>query len=815
MGFLLAALAFAALGAGACSSGKAPAPAGGGGGAGSLRMALSASANGRTYRLRQATFTVSGPTSTVLETEAQPDAPALTATLDVGSYTIQLGGSYFLERVAGSGPVRVAATLTSPNPAAFQITAGVTTGVAFQFSTDGTVVTIGTGSVSVTTQVNEVTGRLALLAGRLGGLGSGDGIGADGRFFEPTGIVGDGAGNLYVADTFNNTIRRIAIATLEVTTLAGTPTLSGADDGVGPAARFNSPVGPALDGAGNLYVADRFNNTIRKLVLATGEVTTFVGTAGSPGSADGIGAAAQLSDPHAVAGDGAGNLYVADGNVIRKIVIATRAVTTLAGGGSDPFGGADGVGAAASFSGPQGLTADGAGNLYVADTNDMTIRKVVIATGAVTTIAGLPHESGTADGVGTAARFSEPWAVTADGAGNLFVADASNNLIRQIVIATGEVTTLAGGMPGAIDGSGAGAAFEFPEGIASDRAGNVWVTDTDNAAIRKVVVATGEVTTPVSALFPFGPLGDGVGSAVSLPGVQAMASDGAGNLYFTENATVRKVVVATEEVTTVAGVADDSRVVDGTGAAVRFAGPRGLTFDAGVLYITDDNTVRRLVVATGEATTLAGAPGVEGSADGVGAAASFSTPMSVASDGAGNLYVADFVNGLIRRVEVATGAVTTIAGTLQAFTIADGVGPAASFFSPHALVHDGAGTLYLMDGTTLRRIVIATAEVTTLAGSANGAGSADGVGTAARFSLSDGLARDGAGNLFVADTQGHMIRKVVLSTLAVSTVVGNPTAFGVQLGRLPARVTLPESVAVLPDGSLAISDEAAILIATF
>jgi sugar lactone lactonase YvrE len=778
-------------------------------------MALTATTNGHNYRLRQATFTITGPSSVVLTSEAQPDAPALTAQLDVGSYTVLLSGPWLLERLDPAGPVQVNATLTSANPASFEITAGATTGVPFSFTTDGTIVTIGKGSVSITTTVTETAGELSLLAGKLGGLGSGDGVGPDGRFFNPTGVASDGADNLYVADTNNNTIRRISIATLAVTTLAGTPTFSGADDGVGDAARFNSPRGPALDGAGNVYVADRFNNTIRKIEIASGVVTTLAGTAGVVGAADGVGPAAQFSDPTAVAGDGAGNLYVTDGNTIRRIVIATGEVSTLAGLASGPFGSDDGIGSAAQFSNPQGITADGAGDLFVADTDNQTIRKIVIATGEVTTVAGLAHNSGTADGASADARFNQPSAVTTDAAGNLFVADGDNNAIRVIALATGEVTTLAGGTFGAADGVGVAAALDIPQGIASDGAGNVWFTDTFNDAVRRVVVATAEVTTPVGALFPFGPIADGVGAAVSVGFVPSMASDGAGNVYLSNGAVIRKLVVATGEVTTVAGVADDPIVVDGAGSAARFGGLRGLTFDAGVLYMCDaDTTIRQLVLATGEVTTIAGTPGVSGNADGVGAAASFDTVISLASDGAGNLYVADFVNGLIRRVEIATGAVTTIAGTLHAFTTVDGVGTNASFFSPEALVYDGSGSLYLMDGTTLRRVVLATAAVTTVAG-ATEAGSVDGIGPAARFSLADGLARDDAGNLFVADTQAHTIRKVVLSTLAVSTVVGSPIHFGVHLGSLPARLSLPPSLVVLPNRALVIADEAALLLATF
>jgi sugar lactone lactonase YvrE len=788
---------------------------------GALSMALTATTNGHDYRLRQATFTIVGPSNVVLSSETQPDASALTAQLDVGSYTAQLGGAWSLERLDPSGPVQVAATLTSANPASFEITSGVTTGVPFRFSTDGTLVTIGTGSVAITTVVSETTGSLSLLAGKLGGLGSGDGVGADARFFEPTGAVSDGAGNLYVADTSNNTIRRVALDTLAVTTLAGTPTLTGADDGVGEAARFNSPRGPGLDGAGNLYVADRFNLVIREISIATGAVTTLAGTLGVSGALDGVGLAAQFTDPTAVAGDGAGNVYVTDGNTIRKIVVATGEVTTLAGLASDPFGSDDGIGSAARFSEPQGIAADGAGNLYVADTNNQTIRKIVIATGAVTTVAGLAHQSGAVDGAAGDARFSEPWSLTADGAGSLFVADAENNAVRRIALETGQVTTLAGGTFGATDGIGTAAQFNFPEGIAGDGAGNVWVTDTANNAVREVVVATAQVTTPVGALVslgPTGPLADGVGPAADVGFVPSMASDGAANVYLSSGTVIRKLVVATGAITTIAGAPDDGdggTVLDGVGSAARFGGLHGLTWDGGVLYLCDaDTTIRQLVLATGQVTTIAGAPGVSGSADGIGPAASFDSVTSVASDGAGNLYVADFFNGLIRRVEIATGAVTTIAGTLRAFTTIDGVGANAAFFSPQALVYDGAGSLYVMDGTALRKVVLATGAVTTVAGTTD-SGAVDGIGSAARFSLADGLTIDGAGDLFVADTQGHTIRKVVLATLAVTTVVGDPIHFGVHPGPLPARLSLPPAVVALPGGGLIIADEAALLLATF
>ena len=242
-----------------------------------------------------------------------------------------------------------------------------------------------------------------------------------------------------------------------------------------------SPFGITTDGT-NLYVTDTGNSTIRQIVIATGAVTTIAGTNGTTGSKDGIGTAATFNSPLGITTDGT-NLYVADtgNNIIRKIVISTKAVTTLAG-------------ATNNFSGPMGITTDGT-NLYVADTGNSTIRQIVIATGAVTTIAGTAGTPGSADGIGTAASFSGPQGVTTNGT-SLYVADSSNNTIRKIVLATKEVTTIAGtaGVTGSADGAGAAASFNGPSGVSTDGT-NLYVADSVNNSIRKIVITTGVVTT--------------------------------------------------------------------------------------------------------------------------------------------------------------------------------------------------------------------------------------------------------------------------------------------------------------------------------
>jgi hypothetical protein len=339
---------------------------------------------------------------------------------------------------------------------------------------------------------------VSTLAGLAGTDGSADGTGTAALFHSPQGITSDGT-NLYVADAGNDTIRQIVISTGAVTTLAGKAGSSGSADGTGTAALFHSPQGITSDGT-NLYIADTGNNTIRKIsknkicypgVSASfcsytlNTVTTLAGKAGSSGSADGTGTAALFNSPQGITTDGI-NLYVADtGNdTIRQIVISTGAVTTLVGT-AGTSGSIDGTGTAARFNSPQGITMD-VTNLYVADAGNDTIRQIVIATGAVTTLAGTAGATGSADGTGTAARFNSPQGITMD-VTDLYVADTGNDTIRQIVIATGAVTTLVGtaGSTGSTDGTGTAARFYYPEGMTTDGT-NLYVADTGNDTIRKI-----------------------------------------------------------------------------------------------------------------------------------------------------------------------------------------------------------------------------------------------------------------------------------------------------------------------------------------
>lgn len=656
---------------------------------------------------------------------------------------------------------------------------------------------------------------LTLVAGGHGGNGTADDSGSLARFDTPYSAVADGAGNVYVADAFNHTVRKIVLASGVVTTVAGLPGSRGAVDGVGSAARFYNPQGLALDGNGNLLVADTNNRAIRKIALLTAAVTTFAGALGVQGSSDGTGGAARFNGPQGMAMDAAGNLYVCDiySHTIRKLVVATAAVSTLAGTASF-FGSSDGTGAAARFNTPTGLAFDGTASLLVADNGNHTVRKIALASGAVTTLAGLAGVSGSVDGAGSAARFSAPFGLAADGAGNVVVSDSGNSTLRSVVISSGVVTTLAGsaGLSGAADGTASSARFLSPFGVSAAAAGTLLVTDSGNHTVRQIVAATAAVTTIAGAARQSGSA-DGSGPAARFLNAHGLAADGVGNLWIadTDNSTVRQVVAATGAVTTLAGTARATGGGDGSGGAARFNYPAGIAADsAGNLFVADtfNHTIRKIVVATGAVTTLAGTAAMGGSGDGLGASARFVLPYGLAVDGAGSVFVADTGNHTIRKVVVSTGRVSTLAGLAGAAGSSDGSGAAALFNNPYGVAADAAGNVYVADTINhiIRKIVVSSATVTTLAGAAGIAGFADGVGSAARFNGPSKLAADGQGSLYVADWSNAAIRKIDLASGAVTTVVGVGQQVGVKPGPLPGRLNQPAGVALSPAGKLFILD---------
>ena len=399
-------------------------------------------------------------------------------------------------------------------------------------------------------------GVVTAVFGSVGNSGSADGTNSDARFSYPCGVVVDTGGNVYVADTGNNTVRKVAQVGTNgvVTTLAGLAGNIGSTDGPGSAAQFNFPLRMAVDTNGNVYVSDLNNETIRKLTPfgANWMVTTIAGLAGSAGTNDGTGSAARFNGPAGVAMDSAGNLYVTDGynNTIRELTpVGTNWVVTTLAGSPGVSGYVNGTNSAARFNLPVSLTVDSADNLYVSDFNNYIIRKVtpVGTNWVVTTIAGSPGGYGSADGTNSAARFHGPEGLAVDSSGNLYVADLVNCTIRKVSPAGTNwvVTTLAGlaGTSGYMDGTNSAARFGWPQGAAVDLAGNIYESDQGINAIRKLTpVGTNWVVTTLAGYAGYIGDVDGTGRAARFSEQTGIAVDSAGNLYVADSAnnTIRK-----------------------------------------------------------------------------------------------------------------------------------------------------------------------------------------------------------------------------------------------------------------------------------
>ncbi|HSN74476.1 MAG TPA: hypothetical protein VL334_05185 [Anaerolineae bacterium] len=705
-------------------------------------------------------------------------------------------------------------------------------------SLDGAFALIADSSSATIRRMDLLTGLVTTIAGAFEQTGTVDGVGAASRFAFPVGVaISPDGSTALVVDDVHDVVRRIDLNTLQVTTIAGAPNVSGFVNGIGGAARFNYPEDVIFSPDGSYaLIADRNNNAIRKLDLATAEVTTFV----APG-------AGGIFDPSALdfSPDGSFVLVTssANGRVYRVDVSggAAGAVTVLAGNGVNDV--VDGVGTAASFGSPEGIAISPDGSIaLVSERFAKVVRKIRltgVGTAEVTTVAGAAWEDNTSrDGPGAAARIYQPIGVDfgPDGTWALTTVQLGYAIARLDLstVPKAQVQTVVNRSP-ASDGIGPEARLYNPSAIALSAYGNfAVVADSGNNAVRFLALGA-EREARSAAVAAAASVGDGLAAAVddarplrgaaglsrpqpahraghpmrSAPPPSASSSSGVPHSLWSPTLDLPPATL-----TTLAGQSGSWGDDDGIGSAARFNWPEGIALspDDSFALVSDtwNYTIRRVDVATAEVTTLAGSPGQAGSADGVGSAARFNvaTGIAVSPDGSYAL-VADTWNHTIRRIDLATAAVTTVAGLAGSSGSDDGVGSAARFNNPRGLAISSDGSFALLadeSNGVIRRIDLLTNAVTTLAGQPGVWGSDDGVGAAATFGSPSGvsLSEDGS-SAVVIDSGAYLMRHIDLATGMVTTLAGEPEMVGYLDGvGDAARFAWPMGVALSPDGSWAL-----------
>jgi cysteine-rich repeat protein len=631
----------------------------------------------------------------------------------------------------------------------------------------------------------------------------------------PGQMAGDRAGAIYIADAGDCRIRRLDPVG-SITTIAGTGVCGFRGDG-GPAtaALLAEPSGVAVDGAGNVYIADRGNHRIRK-VDSAGVISTVAGSGAMGFDGDGGAATvAMLSSPGGIGVDGLGALYIADtGNHRIRHVAPDGQISTFAGTG-DPYSSEDGgLATEASLRSPEAVFVDLAGSVYIADTGNHRVR-VVGLDGIIWGVAGSGGESMLGDG-GPAleALLESPHGVVVDAQGTLYVADAFMHRIRRVG-PDGIISTVAGtGISGFAGDGGpsAEALVDAPMGVAVDAAGRLIIADSGNQRVRRVS-AGGTIATVA------GTGGDDGSSAVAttarLITPTDVAVDGAGALYLVDldDNRVRRVDLD-GVITTVAGNGAAGSAGDGGPAiAAELSHPISIAIDSdGAIYIADSANHRiRKVALDGTITTLAGTGTQGDSGDGGPAtAAQLRFPYGVAVDQAGSVYIADTGNHRVRKVAL-DGTISPMAGTGAAGASSGDGGPAtaARLWYPTGVTVDSAGVVYIAD-TSNRRIrkVGLDGIITTIAGTgAPGFAGDGGPATAAQLDGPTDVAVDAAGSVYIADRENYRVRKVAPDgTISTVAGTGTPGRIGDGGSAQVAQLTYPNGLALAGDGALLVAD---------
>jgi hypothetical protein len=579
---------------------------------------------------------------------------------------------------------------------------------------------------SIIREVVATTGIIQTVAGTPDVTGySGDGaLATKSVLDQPFGVFVDGTGNVFIADTFNSVIREVTIANGNIQTAVGVQypfnfvcNYSG-DSGPASAAQLCLPNSVFVDGSENIYIADTENSAIREVAAATGNIQTVAGTGTACASISagcgngGLATSAQLNSPSAVAVDASQNIFIADTNdfEIREVTASNSNIQAFAGNTTPAYSG-DGYSVTdAELNNPGSVFADASGNVYIADSSNsvirvlnpgaspVTIAGVVIPPGDVQTVAGNGTPGYTGDnGLATAAELSFPEGVFVDASGNIFIADSGNSVVREVVSATGNIQTVAGNGTAGYSGDttpAIGAQLSNPNGVFVDSAGNIFIADTDNNAIREVATTTGIITTvagtgPANDCNPSDdPCGDGgAATSANLGFPTGVFVDASENVFIADtfDHRIRKVTASTGVISTVAGTGNEGYSGDGAPAtSAELDDPHGVWVDtSGDIFIadSDNSAIREVVAATGFIQTVAGIPATaEGNSTpgfsgdgGLATAAELNEPLGVFGTSSGSLFIADNNNSRIRKltqsifITVAPTSATVVLNALQQF----------------------------------------------------------------------------------------------------------------------------------------------------
>ncbi|HSP17229.1 MAG TPA: hypothetical protein VLV78_20975 [Thermoanaerobaculia bacterium] len=657
----------------------------------------------------------------------------------------------------------------------------------------------------VVQRVDPKTGLISVYAGNGGGTFGGDGGPAVRAALKgPRGLAFDADDNLYIADHDNNRIRKVDRQTGTITTIAGVDTPPGGGDN-GPArdAFVFGPTGVTWHDGSLYIVQDPYNANVVRKIDAKGIISLVAGIGQEGFSGDGgLATQAALGSPGGVAIDANGNIYIADSsnNRVRRVDATTGNIETVVGNGqnSDEIGDG-GPGTSATLFYPRAVAFDAAGKLYIADTYHSRVRKYDPVSKIITTVAGNGDYGGGDGNVATEAGLYATMAIAFDRAGNLFVQDGSNSSIRRVDATTQIITTIAGGGTFVGDGlTATSAILSAPRGLALDKSGNLYIADAGHTLVRKVDATTHVISTFAGIVNTYyGDIQDGMdATAAAVGGVMDVAVNDAGEVFIANphGNSILKVDTAGKISKVAGGGSPADGIGDGGPATAAQIFPRGIGLDAaGNLYITDTDAyetiphhrIRRVDVQTKVITTIAGGstPGFAGDG-GDAKSALLDSPDQAIVDATGNIFIADSVNGAIRRIDAKTNIITTYAGRGNpADGIGDGlVATSADLYPLHMALDRSTGDLYVADMVhqRIRKIDAKTQIITTIAGTGeNGGdfGGDNGPALAAKLNLSDelsGIVVDRAGNVILADTVNHRVREVFACTNVAAPALKSP-----------------------------------------